>query len=129
MKVPSKHINMMHGAHPTVDQACQAYTAATGCEVVWDLGNRGCYIHTKEIAKGNSVARPTPPGIPSPTLLTGLPTASDRARSSQALLLDFLKVLQPCQGTCHKGWRLVWRAHSKHMPVMPPGPWFRLVQR
>jgi len=32
---------------------CQEYGGATGCEVIWGQGNRGCYIHTKAVAKGN----------------------------------------------------------------------------
>jgi hypothetical protein len=29
----------------------------TGCEAIWDQGNRGCYVHTMEVAKGNNVDR------------------------------------------------------------------------
>ena len=36
---------------------CRSVTGVTGCEVIWDQGNRGCYAHTKEIASGNGVAR------------------------------------------------------------------------
>ena len=32
---------------------CHARSDATGCEVIWDQSNRGCYIHTKTISKGN----------------------------------------------------------------------------
>jgi len=38
-------------------QACQAKKGATGCEVIWSQSNRGCYIHTQPIAKGNGVNR------------------------------------------------------------------------
>jgi len=36
---------------------CLAYKGATGCETIWDQSNRGCYIHTQPIAKGNNVGR------------------------------------------------------------------------
>jgi len=37
--------------------ACRARKGATGCEVIWDQGNRGCYIHTKPVARGNKRPR------------------------------------------------------------------------
>jgi hypothetical protein len=27
----------------------------TGCEIIWDQGNRGCYVHTNDVSKGNKV--------------------------------------------------------------------------
>merc|ERR1712003_389092 len=27
----------------------------TGCELIWNQGNQGCYLHTREIARGNGV--------------------------------------------------------------------------
>ena len=36
---------------------CHARKDATGCEVIWSNGNRGCYIHTQPIARGNNVAQ------------------------------------------------------------------------
>ena len=33
------------------------YTGATGCEVIWDRPNRGCYVMTQPVARGNFVAR------------------------------------------------------------------------
>merc|ERR1712176_1123643 len=36
---------------------CAAYQGATGCEMIWDQWNRGCYVHTDTIAKGNNVGR------------------------------------------------------------------------
>merc|ERR1711862_85986 len=33
------------------------HPGATGCEVIWDQGNRGCYVHTAEVERGNGVAR------------------------------------------------------------------------
>ena len=30
-------------------QACLQKVGATGCEVIWHQGNRGCYIHTQEV--------------------------------------------------------------------------------
>jgi len=36
---------------------CRATPGVTGCEVIWDQGNRGCYAHTKEVARGNGVGR------------------------------------------------------------------------
>jgi len=38
-------------------KACRARPGATGCEVIWDQGNRGCYIHTQRITEGNGVGR------------------------------------------------------------------------
>ena len=32
---------------------CLAYEGATGCEEIWNQGNRGCYVHTKAVARGN----------------------------------------------------------------------------
>jgi len=32
---------------------CSEVTNATGCEGIWDQGNKGCYVHTQEVAKGN----------------------------------------------------------------------------
>ena len=36
---------------------CHARKGATGCEVIWDQGNRGCYVHTRTVAKGNNVQK------------------------------------------------------------------------
>jgi len=43
----------------------------TGCEAIWDQSNRGCYVHTQEVARGNGVDRhscwvlsSTPPNVP-----------------------------------------------------------------
>jgi hypothetical protein len=36
---------------------CRARQNATGCEVIWNQGNRGCYVHTASIARGNKVVR------------------------------------------------------------------------
>ena len=36
---------------------CLSYSSATGCEVIWDQVNRGCYVHTQEVARGNGAAR------------------------------------------------------------------------
>ena len=38
-------------------QKCLAHPGATGCEVIWDQSNRGCYIHTAEVARGNNAPR------------------------------------------------------------------------
>merc|ERR1712072_349175 len=46
-----------HHAQASCLRKCQARKGATGCEVIWHQGNRGCYIHTKPIARGNRVAR------------------------------------------------------------------------
>ena len=35
---------------------CHAYEGATGCEMRWNQGDRGCYVHTNEVARGNGVA-------------------------------------------------------------------------
>ena len=34
---------------------CRAHPGATGCEVIWNQINRGCYIHTQQVARGNGV--------------------------------------------------------------------------
>jgi len=34
---------------------CQATSGATGCEVIWNQGNRGCYVHTRSVDRGNNV--------------------------------------------------------------------------
>ena len=36
---------------------CRSVQGVTGCEVIWDQGNRGCYAHTREVARGNGEAR------------------------------------------------------------------------
>merc|ERR1712130_371549 len=36
---------------------CLARRGATGCEVIWNQGNRGCYVHTRQVARGNNAAR------------------------------------------------------------------------
>ena len=36
---------------------CRDRIDAKGCEVVWDQGNKGCYIHTNTVAKGNNAPR------------------------------------------------------------------------
>jgi len=38
-------------------RACLKHKGATGCEVIWDQGNRGCYIMTDVIDHGNQVDR------------------------------------------------------------------------
>jgi len=39
-------------------EKCLEYesTVKTGCEVAWDQGNGGCYVHTKAVSRGNKVA-------------------------------------------------------------------------
>ena len=36
---------------------CRSVAGVTGCEVIWDQSNRGCYAHTQEVASGNGAAR------------------------------------------------------------------------
>merc|ERR1712028_60969 len=37
---------------------CKEHSADwTGCEVIWDQGNAGCYVHTEHVNSANSVAR------------------------------------------------------------------------
>ena len=36
---------------------CASHPDATGCEVIWNQGNRGCYVHTQPIARGNNANR------------------------------------------------------------------------
>ena len=32
---------------------CRHHPGATGCEVIWDIGHRGCFAHTKKITRGS----------------------------------------------------------------------------
>ena len=54
-----KKLNSLDGNTPERQQECLEYchseSGATGCEVIWNQGNRGCYVHTQEIARGNGV--------------------------------------------------------------------------
>ena len=34
---------------------CHAYLGATACEMRWNQADRGCYVHTKEVSRGNGV--------------------------------------------------------------------------
>ena len=56
-----KKLNALDGNTPERQQTCldlcKGENGATGCEVIWDQGNRGCYVHTQEIARGNGVDR------------------------------------------------------------------------
>ena len=38
-------------------QMCACYVGATGCEMIWNQSNRGCYVHTQPIARGNGAGR------------------------------------------------------------------------
>ena len=53
-----KKLNAVDGNNPERQQQCLelcfAEDGATGCEVVSNQGNRGCYVHTQEIARGNA---------------------------------------------------------------------------
>ena len=42
-------------AQATCLDLCKKHSGATGCEVIWHQGNRGCYVHTKTVARGNGV--------------------------------------------------------------------------
>ena len=44
-------------AQATCLELCKKRVDATGCEVIWHQGNRGCYVHTKTVARGNGVGR------------------------------------------------------------------------
>ena len=54
-------LNGVDGTTPQAQATCLAKckerTGATGCEVIWSQGNRGCYVHTQTIARGNNVDR------------------------------------------------------------------------
>jgi hypothetical protein len=45
------------GAQESCLARCLERPDATGCEVIWNQGNRGCYVHTDVVAKGNGVGR------------------------------------------------------------------------
>lgn len=36
---------------------CETRIGATGCEAIWDQGNRGCYAHMEYVEKGNNANR------------------------------------------------------------------------
>ena len=42
-------------AQATCLKLCKNRGGATGCEVIWNQGNRGCYLHTQTVARGNEV--------------------------------------------------------------------------
>ena len=44
-------------AQSTCLKLCRQRVGATGCEVIWNQGNRGCYVHTNTVARGNKAAR------------------------------------------------------------------------
>merc|ERR1712080_238246 len=35
---------------------CNQYSFGTGCELIRNQANRGCYLHTEAVSKGNGVA-------------------------------------------------------------------------
>ena len=37
-------------------ERCHSESKATGCEVIWNQSNRGCYVHTNKIARGNGMS-------------------------------------------------------------------------
>ena len=40
--------------HEACFKKCEAYKNATGCEMVWnDWFNKGCYVHTDNVTKGD----------------------------------------------------------------------------
>ena len=38
-------------------ELCRNYRGATGCEVIWGQYNRGCYVHTQQVARGNNATQ------------------------------------------------------------------------
>lgn len=60
--------------------AASAVRTVTGCEAIWGQSNRGCYVHTREVVRGNGVdrhscwvmSRPMLPTIP-PTITSAIP--------------------------------------------------------
>ena len=56
-----KKLNNLDGNTPVRQEEClslcKSVSGATGCEVIWDQSNRGCYAHTAEVANGNGVDR------------------------------------------------------------------------
>jgi hypothetical protein len=38
-------------------QKCAQVNGMKGCEAIWSQGNRGCYVHTKAIDRGNGRGR------------------------------------------------------------------------
>ena len=56
-----KKLNALDGNTPERQEQCldhcRSVDGVTGCEVIWDQGNRGCYAHTQEVARGNNVDR------------------------------------------------------------------------
>jgi len=55
-------LNSYNGNTDAMEELClhqctDTSDAFTGCEIIWDQSNRGCYRHTREIDRGNGVAR------------------------------------------------------------------------
>ena len=52
-----KKLNSVDGNTTQAQQECLKLCASvhgvTGCEVIWNLGNKGCYAHTQDISHGN----------------------------------------------------------------------------
>ncbi|KAH8045130.1 serine-type endopeptidase [Aureococcus anophagefferens] len=90
-------------------EMCAKVQGVTGCETIWDQWNRGCYAHTRDVARGNGVARhscwiadddgaePAPRPTPKPTakpvgddgptktVTIDLPDVTDKRSSMQSL--------------------------------------------
>ena len=54
------HLNSLNGNTPEIQleclRLCHSLPGVTGCELIFDQVNRGCYAHTKEVGFGNSYA-------------------------------------------------------------------------
>merc|ERR1719221_720924 len=50
--------SLLQECHQTCDSELKERNVqATGCEAIWDRGNRGCYLHTQPISHGNGRER------------------------------------------------------------------------
>jgi len=73
LKVSSQNMNSDNIREQCLD-VCKTVPGATGCEVVWDLINQGCYVHTQRITEASGAARhycaifgSSTPAAPAPT--------------------------------------------------------------
>lgn len=56
VKLDSEDADSKEAQQSCLDR-CKNYNGATGCEAIWQQGNRGCYVHTRDISRGNGVDR------------------------------------------------------------------------
>jgi len=55
VKLNSVNVNTADERNECYDLCMDSSEKVTGCEVIWDQSNRGCYRHTHEVDRGNGV--------------------------------------------------------------------------